>query len=187
MAQTIQPIYYVYLHIKLTDGTPFYVGKGKDRRALSKKRSNWWKRVVNKYGYDIIFLEIKLTEQEATEREKYWIKRIGRKDLGLGPLVNMTDGGEGTSGIIKISQPQTPETKLKISLANKGKIAWNKGKSHSAIKGSKHYDSKKVINTKTGEIYDTILDAAKAIGIKRSTLSAKLSGQNTNKTDLKFL
>jgi len=116
--------YYVYLHIKEDTGEPFYVGKGKNNRAYEtgKRRSNYWNNIVNKHGFDIIFLEIDLTEQEALEREIYWIKRIGRHNLGLGPLVNFTDGGEGTSGI-KISE----ETREKMRIANTGK---NKDRKH---------------------------------------------------------
>jgi len=88
--------FYVYLHIKLTNGEPFYVGKGNNKRCDSKKgRSNWWLKTVNKYGYDVILLEENLTEEEAFKEEIYWIYRIGRRDKGLGPLVNLTDGGDG--------------------------------------------------------------------------------------------
>ena len=91
--------YYIYLHIKLDTGEPFYVGKGTGNRANSKmNRSKWWKNTVTKHNYDVIMLEEGLIEEEALIREIYWIKRIGRKDIGLGPLVNMTDGGEGISG-----------------------------------------------------------------------------------------
>jgi hypothetical protein len=110
--------YYVYLHIKETDGEPFYVGKGLKGRYKSKQaRSKYWNNIVNKCGFDVIFLEIDLNEQEAFEKEIYWIKRIGRKDLGLGTLVNFTDGGEGGSGKILSN-----ETKRKMSEAKKGKI-----------------------------------------------------------------
>ena len=108
--------YYVYLHIKETDGEPFYVGKGLKGRYKSKQaRSKYWNNIVNKCGFDVIFLEIDLNEQEAFEKEIYWIKRIGRKDLGLGTLVNFTDGGEGGSGKILSN-----ETKRKMSEAKKG-------------------------------------------------------------------
>jgi hypothetical protein len=89
--------YYIYLHINLITGEPFYVGKGKNKRAFSKnKRSKWWHHIVDKHGYDIIFLETNLTVTQAWYDEMYWIKRIGRKDLNKGPLVNLTDGGEGS-------------------------------------------------------------------------------------------
>ena len=45
-------VYYVYVHYKLSDGTPFYIGKGKDYRHNSKKnRNNYWKNIVNKHGF----------------------------------------------------------------------------------------------------------------------------------------
>lgn len=88
--------FYVYLHIRLSDGVPFYIGKGrKHRMSVKQHRSNWWNRVVDKYGYDIILLEEGLSESESFRLEKYWIDRIGRRDLNKGTLVNLTNGGEG--------------------------------------------------------------------------------------------
>lgn len=37
-------------------------------------------------------------EEEAFTREKFLIAKYGRKDLGLGPLLNLAPGGEGNSG-----------------------------------------------------------------------------------------
>jgi len=45
---------------------------------------------------------------------------------------------------------------------------------------------KPVINTDSGITYDTVMEACKHLGIKYSTLHARLSGQNKNKTSLKF-
>lgn len=134
-----QDINYVYLHIKLTDGTPFYVGKGKNNRAFDKiQRSKWWKRTVDKYGYDIIILEEGLTEQEAFEKEIYWIDRIGRRNLTKGPLINMTDGGEGASGY-----NHTSEAIEKM----KGRIPPNKGKK------TKQESIDKMVATKKSRTY----------------------------------
>ena len=49
---------YVYLHTK-PNGEIFYVGKGNGYRAYDKNhRSEYWKRVVNKYGYEVrVFLD----------------------------------------------------------------------------------------------------------------------------------
>ena len=41
-----------------------------------------------------------LTEREAHNEEIHSIKDIGRMKLGRGPLLNLTDGGEGSSGWI---------------------------------------------------------------------------------------
>lgn len=121
----MEKIFYVYLHIKADTGQPFYVGKGKGNRANSiHHRNNFWKNIVNKHGFDVIMLEENLTETKAFEQEAYWISRIGRNDLGLGPLVNFTDGGEGTAGL-----KHSDETKIKCGITNIGN-KYNQGKQH---------------------------------------------------------
>lgn len=114
--------FYIYAHYRKTTGEIFYIGKGFGKRAWDrgKKRTLHWHNVVKKNGYTISILHDNLTENEAFTLEKELIKYYGRNDLGLGPLVNMTDGGEGASGIV-VSQ----ETKEKQSLAKKGVLPWN--------------------------------------------------------------
>lgn len=109
-------IYYIYFHINPLKNEIFYVGKGKDKRAWSKSRRNKiWKNITNKYGYIVDIVEENLNESEALERESFYIKKIGRKDLGLGPLVNLTDGGDGG-----INKSISDEHKNKISNFMKG-------------------------------------------------------------------
>lgn len=84
---------------------PFYIGKGrknrcnngiKDRKKCIKTAKI--KSLINKGFYPIIMkLDVDLSESEAFNREIYYIETIGRKDIGSGPLTNMTEGGEGTS------------------------------------------------------------------------------------------
>ena len=89
----------VYQHRRNDTGEIFYIGIGNEDRAHSKhQRSNWWNSVVNKHGYSVEILQTNLTWQEACKEEKRLIKLYGRKDLGLGTLVNMTDGGDGIKG-----------------------------------------------------------------------------------------
>ena len=97
--------FYTYAYLR-EDKTPYYIGKGKERRIFSKKD-----RVVNvpKDKSRIIFLKQNLTEEEAFKNEIYMIAVFGRKDLGTGILHNRTDGGEGCSGMIC-----SEEVKLKI-------------------------------------------------------------------------
>ena len=86
------------------------------------------------------------------------------------------------------------ETKEKIKLAKKGmkyseqaranlRIA-KKGTrpSDDCIAKSKLANSKKVLDTKTGIIYSSASELASILNIKRTTLTAKLSGQNKNTT-----
>lgn len=64
----------------------------------------------------IIHYKESLFESDAFDLETRLIKTIGRKDLGLGPLLNLTDGGEGESGRI-ISE----ETRIKYKIKNVAK------------------------------------------------------------------
>ncbi len=117
-------MYYVYLHRKATDGEVFYVGKGKNLRASSyKSRSTFWKSVVAKYGYYIEIVETGLQEWYAFELEKDLISYYGRCDLGYGTLVNLTDGGDGSSGY-KMSKEQIESIKSRL-LANPSNVDRN--------------------------------------------------------------
>jgi hypothetical protein len=92
--------FYVYLHRKATTGEVFYVGKGFGRRAwkVSCKRSQHWKNTVRKHGLIVEIAADGLQEWYAHEMERDLIALYGRRDLGHGPLVNLTDGGEGLVG-----------------------------------------------------------------------------------------
>lgn len=102
-------IYYVYiLRDPRKENEPFYVGKGKDKRAESHMNKddehNLFKtNVINKIrgnGLEplIEYYKENLEESEAFLLEINLIKKYGRRDLGTGILTNLTDGGEGSSG-----------------------------------------------------------------------------------------
>ena len=86
--------YYTYAYLR-EDGTPYYIGKGKNGRIYRKSRRKI-KPPTDKSR--IIFLKQNLTEEEAFKHEIYMIAVFGRKDLGTGILYNKTDGGEGMGG-----------------------------------------------------------------------------------------
>lgn len=110
----------VYRHLK-PNGEVFYIGIGDSKRAHSKKgRSQFWRRIVDKYGYEVQVLKENLTWEDACELECILIDYYGRRDLGLGNLVNLTDGGEGAVN-------PSEETRKKMSDAKKGFTPWNKG------------------------------------------------------------
>jgi len=85
-------IYYVYAYLR-KDGTPYYIGKGKDDRAYRKHST-----IAIPDRSRIVLLEQNLSETDALRLEIELIAQYGRKDLGTGILRNLTDGGEGSSG-----------------------------------------------------------------------------------------
>jgi len=92
---------FVYFHFTLNTNDVFYVGMGKNKnREISKCRGrNYdWYKLVKKNGFYAKKIHEGLTWKQALRAERYWISIFGRKDLGKGNLVNLTDGGEGTSG-----------------------------------------------------------------------------------------
>lgn len=110
----------VYRHVRLDTNEVFYIGIGDYKRAFINTkghRSDWWFRVTNKTEYRVDILFDGLTLNEAIEKEIEFIALYGRRDLGLGTLVNLTNGGEGTSGKLL-----SEETKRKIGKGNKGKV-----------------------------------------------------------------
>lgn len=108
--------YYVYNHVTLT-GEVFYVGKGTDRRAWATNgRSRFWKKVANKHGYNVVIVQDDMTEDDAFALEIDLIAQHGRRDKGTGTLVNLTDGGEGPSGRVNLSE----KTKWREILESEG-------------------------------------------------------------------
>lgn len=98
--------YYLYIHYKLDTNEPFYIGVGTKnlkgvsytaihKRAFSKNRSIWWKKTVNKHGYYVTIKEYFAEVEACRNREIELIAAYGRLDMGLGPLVNMSKGGDG--------------------------------------------------------------------------------------------
>lgn len=127
-------IYYIYAYFR-PDGRPLYIGKGQAKRwghHLNQARNiiagGAWPKNVNPHFLRIIVRALRsgletpvvvlqdgLTAQEAVRNEVALIAAIGREANG-GPLVNLTDGGEGKIGYVTPSA-----TKAKIGAANRGK------------------------------------------------------------------
>lgn len=103
--------FYIYAHYRNDTGEVFYIGKGEGNRHKSKQgRNPYWHNIVKAHGYTIEILEHYESEDEAFQAEQDLIAELGRKDLGKGLLVNMSDGGEGASGAVR-----TPEQRLRYS------------------------------------------------------------------------
>lgn len=85
--------YYVYAHTRNDNGQIFYIGKGKGKRAYIKSnRSLFWKRIVEKHGYSVMFLETGLEEEDAYKMEIIHIAT--QRKMGYCEA-NFSDGGDG--------------------------------------------------------------------------------------------
>ena len=151
--------YYVYgLHYP--DGRLFYVGKGKGDRLYdhaTDARSNKCRNKhlqstilkIEKAGEKVKYVKIhtNLSEEIALQKERELIAYHGRRCAG-GILVNLSEGGEGTSGYKhteeakrKISElskgntymrgkKMTDEQRRRVSEGHKGQVPAMKGKTH---------------------------------------------------------
>lgn len=103
--------FYLYAHYRNDTGEVFYIGKGVGNRYKSKQgRNPYWENIVKAHGYKVEILQYFATEEDAFRAEQSLIADLGRKDLGKGLLVNMSDGGEGASGAVR-----TPEQRKRYS------------------------------------------------------------------------
>jgi hypothetical protein len=110
---------YVYKHIRKDTNEVFYIGIGtlKNHKRVNSllNRNNHWLNISKKVGYYSEIIADNITWEYACELEKYWISYYGRLDQKKGNLVNLTDGGEGTFGVI-----HSIETRKKQSVAKIG-------------------------------------------------------------------
>jgi hypothetical protein len=158
--------YSLYTHHKADSGQLFYVGICKDSRLKIRpgekyNRSRFWKRIEVKHGrkYSIILTGVSKDFIFATER--WLISLFGKRNNG-GILCNITDGGDGLNGA-----NQTKESRLKMSLAKKGRTGYLCHNSHAVMC--------------EGVEYGSMAEAGRSLGLNTQTISNRVN--NTNRTD----
>lgn len=174
---------YVYVHKRIDNGDVFYVGIGvyrkdnKYARAFKTSRSIFWKNVASKTGYDVVITNDFLTWKDACLIEKELISHFGRKNLGLGTLVNLTNGGEGSVGRVF---KHTEESKRKIGLNTRRRYGVENN-----MFGRKFTDEEKRILSENNKKYRHTKEAkikiSKASTGRVHTEVSKLKISNSNK------
>ena len=120
--------YYLYQHIRLDKDVPFYIGIGTrtkkdllhnkyDRAHHKVNRSKYWNNIVSKTDYRVEILLESNDYEFIKKKEIEFISLYGRRDLGKGTLVNLTDGGEG-----RLNYKESFESKSKRIKSLTGKI-----------------------------------------------------------------
>lgn len=106
--------YYVYAYLR-EDGSPYYIGKGKDNR------------IDDKHGHPTLPVKerrvklcVDLTSNDALIKEKELIAFYGRKDNNTGILRNGNDGGFGGDTSIHIDYQKVQATRKKTLLEKYG-------------------------------------------------------------------
>jgi hypothetical protein len=180
-------VFYTYAHYT-PENRLFYIGKGHGRRAYTfSKRNNYWNHIVEKFGKPRVeILADWNTEKEAFEHEMLLISCF--KDMGY-RLVNLSNGGEGPSGL-----KHSEEFKEKIRKLHTGS-AYNLGRPTSAkqkaiasklsknnIYAAGNTNNRKWVwvgtNVITGEVVKFIGEKEmKAAGIQHSNVIKCLNGQ----------
>jgi len=152
------------------------VAKNKERKAYQ-----YLHKSINKYGvynFNIEVLENCLTEIEAFEKEKKWIEKFNSNDYNFG--MNLTDGGEGTSGVKwseesrdKIRGENNHNYGKKISDDIKSKISKSVSGENNGFYGKTH--SEEVVNfLKNREISEEL----------KKVISCKCRGSNQSSAKL---
>lgn len=188
----------VYIHRRKDIEDPFlnvfYVGASKNEYRASEggksRRSKDWMNITNQCEFIAEITHKDVLIEEAYAIEKYLIAFYGRKDLGLGNLVNKYDGGKGSCNWseyqreymrkINIGKIMPEETKRKIAkhfIGTKRPQCGSKGEKNSMYgkSGALSPSARKVgqynLNGKLIATFDTVKEASLACGLDPRRIS----------------
>jgi len=184
----------------------FYIGsainlnerKARHRHLLKKgiHRNIHLQRLCNKLGVEnMVFeiLEITNTPEHLLTREQFYIDSLN-PTLNILLVAGSVIGYRHSEKIklhlssINTGKKMTPEQNSKNSIAQLGnKNARGCNRSSEFRKHLSKIRMRKVINTETMKVFDSVGHAAVDAGVKYSTLYAKLKGTNINNTNFSFL
>ncbi len=195
--------YYIYRHVRLDTGEPFYIGIGTKpenfntwkqeyKRAYSKSnRSLYWRNINNLVGKEVEIVMEFNTYQEVKSKEIEFVKLYGRRDLNTGNLANFTNGGDGTLGLIPwnkgLKGAYSQQYRAKISESRKGcKMPQETRDALNKVVCKPIVQIKDNINT----YFKSSREAAKQFNIDSSIISAvcrnNLKGKNYTYKGYKF-
>ena len=166
---------YVYRHVRLDTNEVFYIGIGSDepkytRSRIERARNIFWKRIVQKTKYRVDIMFENDCYDTIKEKEREFIILYGRRDLGLGTLCNLTDGGDGTIG-----RPMNEYTKSVLLKYNKNRPTSKKqkqvvGERYKGKSGMMHNRSKPVYCKEDDTYFGSISELSRCLNIPTATI-----------------
>lgn len=161
----------------------------KEGLVFSSKTNKFLKFSYDKQGYQRVGLYIgnyksKTIKVHRLVAETFIDNIENKKD------VNHIDGNKANNNIFNLEWCTRSEN-IKHAFKNGfSKISENqKNRFIQMTKlqtGSNNPAARKLINTETGEIFDTIKEVLPLVNLKRTTFQAMLNNQNPNKTNFKY-
>jgi hypothetical protein len=122
-----------------------------------------------------------ITKEEAIRKEMEFIQIYGRRDLGLGTLCNLTDGGEGASNMSEEGKERIRQFRRNSVMPQEQKNRYSE-----MFKGSGNPNAYKIIHKHTLKVYGSILEASEEYGLNKRTLGDNLNGNNCNHSDFYY-
>ncbi len=185
-----------------------------DRAHCASSRNKWWKHVSEKYGHDVEIVAMFAHDSDSRAFEISLIAEYGREHLvnltdggdGCAGIVmshearsklsahakkprsdawvksiraSRKNGGNG--GVVKRGDKLPEAWKSAISNAVRGERNHMHG-----MTGMRHPTAKPVVNIQSGIFYESIAEAADALGQKMQTLHKRLTGKLPNNTLWRF-
>lgn len=145
--------FYVYEWYNKKTNYVFYVGKGRNRRYLVKKRNDKFNKYLKNNDCDVRIVYSNLTEIESFNKESELIKKY--KTLNQCDC-NLDYGGNGG-----VSEVWTEEMRIKMSLENPMK---------NRITSKKVSDQKRKIPIINGKTYSTVEEASEEFKVCKTTI-----------------
>jgi len=179
--------YYICDMKKIKNYPDYYATK--EGKIFSSKSNKFLKPSFDKQGYAMVGIYIGNYKTKTIK-----IHRLIAETFIDNPLkktdVNHIDGDKSNNHVCNLEW-NTRSENIEHAFNNGLKKISNKQRSRflSMVKGQvgkKNPASRKIINTKTGEIFNTIKEVLPIVNLKRTTFQAMLSGQNPNKTNFKY-
>lgn len=164
--------YYLYRHIRLDTGKPFYIGIGTKqevyrpyRRAyMTFGRNSYWKKIINKTDYEVEIILESNNLDFIKQKEIEFISLYKLKCDG-GTLCNLTYGGELTI-MLEETKQKIKQSKQNISEETKRKMSESAKKKFVSEETKERLRKTSIVNRITPEMREKA--RLKNKGLKRS-------------------